>query len=235
MKITIVGNHCTWTKELSTSFIINDDMLLDVPQGSFKTLYRDYGLDNISYILITHFHSDHFADLHLVLEILKRQTRKITILAPKTCKERLISLFYAFDVPYLKKYVEDNIEFIECENGKTYKIGHYKIKAYKMIHGELDAYGYIIDDGGNGKAGFSGDTCMCNNLHKIVKHSKVAFVDMSNIDKGLKHLTPEEVLQLKNEYKDTILYPVHLYYTTKAKVKEYGLNQTYEGQVIEIN
>ena len=50
MKVTIVGNMCTWTKELSTSYILNDDVLIDLPQCSFKTLYNDYDLNKIDYL-----------------------------------------------------------------------------------------------------------------------------------------------------------------------------------------
>ena len=234
MKITIVGNMCTWTKELSTSFIINDDMLLDTPQGSFKTLYNNYDLNKIDFILITHFHSDHFADLHLVCDILMRIDKKIIILAPKTCKERLINIFYTFDVPHLKKYVEDNVTFLECENGQTYKIGDYKIKAYKMIHETLDAYGFVVEDKNGIKAGFTGDTCICNNLHKIIKHSKAVFIDCSANEVGLKHLTAEEVCALKDEYKSTEFYPIHLSKNTVAKIGQLGLNETLSGQIIEI-
>ena len=231
MKVTIVGNHCTWTRALSTSFLINDELIVDVPQGSFKSLYRDYGLDNIKYILITHFHSDHFADLHLVIDILSRRKGKYVILAPKGCKERLFSIFHAFGVPHLKKPVEEKFEFLECENGKSYSLGKYKIKTYKMIHGSLDAYGYIIDDG-RVKVGFSGDTCMCNSLLKIIKKSNAIFIDASKIDENLNHLSVNEVLNLSREYKNTTFYPVHISDATKKLVKDFGLNETSEGQII---
>ena len=233
MRVTIVGNKCTWEKELSTSFIVNDDILIDIPQGSFKTLYHDYDLLKTRYILITHFHSDHFADLHLVIDILERFNIKLIILAPKTCKDRLVNILYTFEVSRLKKYVDENITFLECENGKTYKIGNYKVKAYKMIHGELDAYGFVIDDG-NFKIGFSGDTCMCNNLHKIIKHSKAVFIDCAKAEVGLNHLTAEEVKGLQDEYKDVIFYPVHLSKATIHKIAPLVLNETYQGQVVEI-
>ena len=234
MLVILVGNCCTWTKNLATSYIINDDLILDVPQGSFKTLYNDYRLDNVKYILISHFHSDHFADLHLLVDVLARQDKKYVIVAPKGCRERLYSLFNAFDVPHLKNYVEEKFEIKECENGKTFNLGKYKIRSYKMTHGSLDAYGYVIDDG-TIKVGFSGDSCMCNSLIKIIKKCKAVFIDTSNIQKNLKHLTIDEVKTLSKEYKDVSFYPVHLSTLTLPLIKESGLNETYQGQVIEIN
>ncbi len=234
MKVTIVGNHCTWTKELSTSFIINSDTLIDVPQGSFKTLYNDYVMDKIDNILITHFHSDHFADIHLIIDIFnKMQDKKLNILAPKGCRERLVQLFKILEVAYLEKYLDDNVTFYECENGKTYKIGNYKIKAYKVAHKNLDAYGFVVEDN-HIKVGFTGDSCMCNSLHKILKHSKAVFIDCSSTSKNNSHLSVDEVVSLQNEYKNVLVEPVHFAEGSENLAKNTNLLKTYQGQVIEI-
>ena len=88
MKIDVVGSMCTWTKKLSTSYIINDEILFDTPQGTFKTLFEDYDILKTNYIIISHFHSDHFMDIHLVMDYLYHHTKKkITIIAPKGCRE----------------------------------------------------------------------------------------------------------------------------------------------------
>lgn len=234
MKITIVGNHCTWTKELSTSYILNDDTLIDIPQGSFKTLYNDYDLSKIDNIFITHFHSDHFSDIHYIIDIFeKKQDKKLNILAPKGCKERIIQLFKILEVPYLEKYLDDNVTFYDCENGKAYKIGKYKIKTYKVAHKNLDAYGFLIDDG-IVKIGFSGDSCMCNSLHKILKHSKAMFIDCASTNINNSHLTVDEVVSLQNEYKDVVLYPVHFSTSSESATQKTNLVRTFPGQIIEI-
>ena len=106
MKIDVVGSKCTWVKDLSTSYIINDEILFDVPQGSFKTLLNDYDLKKIKVVIISHFHSDHFGDIHLVLDVLSRTKQKITIIAPRTCKERLIEMFKIFEVRFLESYID---------------------------------------------------------------------------------------------------------------------------------
>ena len=105
MKIDVVGCGCTWTRQLSTSFIINDEILFDTPQGSFKTLLHNYNLSKINYIFISHFHSDHFLDLHLVLDYIFNHypDKKLTIFAPAGCCERLCGLFRLIEVAYLEE------------------------------------------------------------------------------------------------------------------------------------
>ena len=54
MRIKIIGCSVTWSKENSTSFLINENLLFDVPQGSFKTLYHENDLTKTDFIIISH-------------------------------------------------------------------------------------------------------------------------------------------------------------------------------------
>lgn len=220
MKIKIIGCYVTWVKELSTSFLIDDQILFDVPQGSFKTISTENDLSKINYIIISHFHSDHFADLHLIIDVISRQTpkRRITIIAPKGCRERLIELFKILEVSHLEVYLNEDVTFIECENNKIIKIGDYKIKCYKMLHQNLDAYGFTIENNGS-KIGFTGDSAMCNNVRKIIKSTKATFIDSSNIIQNNKHLNAEEVITLSKEFPSCKLIPVHMTYQTREILK----------------
>lgn len=232
MKIDIVGCYCTWVKELSTSFIINDEILFDVPQGSFKTLLTQYPITDINYIIISHFHSDHFMDIHLVLDYLYHHTNKtITILAPKGCKEKLIKMFQVVEISYLERFLEDKVIFIDAENNKIVKIGDYKIKCYKMLHASLDAYGFTIEKGDE-TIGFGGDSTECNNLRKIIKKSSFAFIDSSNVKPDNKHLAVKELIELKKEYASTHIVPVHLSYFSRDELTKNNIPFPKQGDII---
>ncbi len=222
MKVKIVGCYCTWFKELSTSFIIDDNMLFDVPAGSFKTLLTENKLDNIEYIVISHFHSDHFADLHAVIDYLNQHNvpQNIKILAPKGCKERLQTLLKTMEVFHLNQFIDEKITFIDCENNKIVKLGDYKIKCFKMLHQTLDAYGFTIEKDGV-KLGFTGDSAMCNNVVKIIKHCDTIFIDTATIVENNKHLSAQEVLSLANEYKTCNFIPIHMTYKSRDYIKDY--------------
>lgn len=234
MKIDIVGCHCTWQKELSTSFIIDDIIAVDTPQESFKTLLVDYDISKLKYIFITHFHSDHFMALHLVVEVLyKRGIKDVTIIGPKGIKEKLAGVVKIVEADHLVNYVQDDIKYIECENNKRIKLGPYKIKMFKMFHPPIDAYGFTIQKE-NVVAGFSGDTALCNNLIKIIKASNIAFVDCSGVDKNKKHLSVEEFLSLKQEFPEVNLMPVHMSIPAEEALKG-KIVLPCQGQIININ
>ncbi len=234
MKIQIVGAGCTWTRELSTSYIINDEILFDIPQGSFKTLYLDYGFENIATIVISHFHSDHFADLHIVLDYIFRHfpQRKLTIITPKGGAERVRAMFRLYELSHLLHHLEEFVTFIECENNKKFKIGKYSFKCFKMTHNDLDSYGFLIDDGGE-KVGFSGDTAMCNNLHKILKKAKVCFIDTAGVEVNGKHLCVGEVVALQKEYVDCKLVKIHLSSYAMQELDYIGEEYARDGDVVE--
>lgn len=234
MKIDVVGSGCTWTRGLSTSFVINDEILFDVPLGSFKSLMHDYNLEKINYIIISHFHSDHFNDIHLVLDYIfnRYPNKKLTIIAPNGCFERICTLFRLIEVSYLEEYLKD-LEFIVCENGKKFKLGQYDFKCFKMTHGKVDAYGFIIDHN-NVKVGFTGDTAMCNNVHKILKKTKGCFIDCANVQPNNKHLSVGEVVELSHEYSDCKLFLVHLSIYSIEQLEKLNIQYPHQSEVINI-
>ena len=235
MKIDVVGSMCTWTKKLSTSFIINDELIFDAPQGSFKTLYNDYDLLKTKIIIISHFHSDHFLDLHLIIDVIyyNNTDKNITIIAPKGCRERLSQLFKLIEVSHLEDALINRIKFIECENNKIVKIEGYKIKMFKMLHGNLDAYGFRVEKDGVA-VGFSGDSAMCNNVRKIISKSKAAFIDCAQTKINNKHLCVNEITELINEYPNCKIYPIHLSMFSKAELDKLNVKYPEEKEIIEV-
>ena len=231
MKVKVIGCYCTWFKELSTSFLVDDELLFDAPQGSFKTLLTENDLSKINYIIISHFHSDHFGDLHAVIDYLNQHKvdKNIKILAPKGCKERLKTLLKIMEVFHLNTFIDEHLTFIDSENNKIVKIGDYKIKCYRMLHQTLDAYGFTIEKDGV-KIGFTGDSAMCNNVRKIITHSSAIFIDTASLYEGNKHLSVTEVLSLAKEYPECRFIPVHLTYKSRDFVKD-KLEIPFQGQI----
>lgn len=233
MKVDIVGCHCTWTEELSTSFVIDDTLVIDLPQDSFKKYYTTYDISKLKYIFITHFHSDHFLSLPNIIEVMyKFRAKDITIVAPKTCKERLIQIVKLIELPHLENYINENFTFIECENNKKFSLGKYKVKTFKMFHNLLDAYGYVIEKDGI-KIGFTGDTAMCNSVIKIIKASKAVFIDAAGIEKNNKHLSASEVFSLCEEFPQVQIVPIHMSTYSKEVLKE-KIKIPFQGQIFNI-
>ena len=60
MKITVIGCSTTWTNRATSSYCINDNILVDAGEGTLK-VYEKAGVNfnNIKHIFITHLHTDH--------------------------------------------------------------------------------------------------------------------------------------------------------------------------------
>ena len=66
MNIEIVGTGAIYSKHNSACTLINNDMIVDFPNGILKQLLKtNHNLEQIDKMLITHFHGDHTADINV--------------------------------------------------------------------------------------------------------------------------------------------------------------------------
>ncbi len=233
MKIEVVGSGCTWMKKLSTSFIVDDHIMIDCPQGSFKTMFSQGKLQGIDTVILTHYHSDHWADLHLFVEFCKKSgfTEKIKVFAPEGFWEKFEAMTNAFCLPKTFLYAKEHLAFSKLTNGKVFKVGHINFTAYEVLH-IPNSFGFVAGDGRT-SVGFSGDTAMCDGLIKILKRSKHIFIDMAATATNDKHLSVSEVLNLSKEFENTVFHPIHFSKFSIAAAKN-KIPLTREGEVFEI-
>lgn len=237
MKVRVIGNSCTWFAKPNTNFIINDEIILDTPQSSTKFMlpYIDY--EKIKYIFITHFHSDHFADLHLVFDWIKyrKNKEKVVVIGPKTLLKRLVILYRVLEHPkFNKKDVVKFFDIVELKGGEELALDGFKVKAVKVEHNVSISFGYIFKfDDCEKYVGFSGDSNMCDGLTEIIEKSDVIFLDTASVEKNKNHLSVNEALDLKKKYKKKKFYNVH---QTDFIAENYSnkLNIPECNQVIEI-
>ncbi len=220
MKIEVVGSGNSWTKRLSTSFIVDDHILIDIPQGSFKSLLTKKKLENIDTVILTHYHSDHWADFHLFVETLKHKNfvGKLKLFAPEGFWEKYEGLTSAFCVLDNFEFAKQHIVFSKLFSGKILKVANLKITTYEVLH-IPNTFGFVFDDGKT-KVGFSADTAMCDSLIKIIKKCANVFIDVSSTELSKKHLSVNEVLNLKKEFEDVNFYAVHYSDSVINKLKQ---------------
>lgn len=78
MKVRVIGSGSMWTSYNSASYMIDDDILIDVPNGMCKNLFR-MGINPrlIKNVLITHFHGDHYFDMPFYFLLKSKLAEKI--------------------------------------------------------------------------------------------------------------------------------------------------------------
>ena len=231
MKIKLYGTGGAFTKHVNTCALINEEILVDCGAGVIKALIADnFDVEKLNYIVVTHFHMDHDFDIPslLVYFRIRGKSKPLTIYAPKGSIERYKTMCGLANVPTPEYKV---IEYTE----NTFDINDYTITPYLLNHFPelINAYGFKISHQ-NKTASFSGDTAMCDNVHKLIKGSQIAFLDICGtgpVDAKKIHMDITEYEELKKLYPDVKLVPVHMLDATRAKLKELGYNPPNDGEV----
>ena len=241
MKVTVVGTSCTWFKRKNTSYIIDDNILFDVPQGSYKDIINRIDIFGLDSVLISHLHTDHVLDLHVITTRIMRENRgrqkPLKVYGPKGLFDKIIDLHNLFcgaaDECDKNSYI-GKVEFIDLEDGMIFSQGEYTITAYKVEHGKPETYGFTFKDKKGKVVGFSADTIVCDNLHKIITASDVAFVEVAAEKPSKTHICLDEYLEILETYSNKTIYPVHTCDACQKYVEENNLNPLHDGQVLEL-
>ena len=218
MKVFAVGTSCTWFERNNTSFIIDDKILIDTPSGSYKDIVKRINIFDLESIIISHFHADHFGDFSVFATRFMREsekkgrTRKLKIYGPKGILDKLIQLNTilcgAEDECDPEKF-KKRIDFIELSDGDEFEVLNYKVGVYEVDHGKTACLGFVFENENGKTVGFSGDTKECDAVHKILKKSEVAFVDMAAPVPAKAHLDCKRFVELQSEYKNCEMLPIH--------------------------
>lgn len=225
MNIELIGTGAIYSKYNSACTLVNDDMIVDVPNGALKQLLNsNHAPEKINKILITHMHGDHIADIPFLLMYMykeKQISRNTLIIGPISIKNKIEQLFEVYDYHLLNK-INEYIQFIELAPNQILEnvnVG-YKIQSVPVIHGnEKPSYGYIIDD----KLGFTGDSSLCEGVENIVNNSKVIIADCSRIVGDKSHMGIDNLEYLIQKYNKTII-ATHMKEETRKELNARRLN-----------
>ena len=94
MKVRFIGTGSMQSKNCNSSLMI-DDILFDIGSGVVRQLdISNIDLSNINYLVITHFHGDHFLDLPnlLLSRSFRKVPNKLTIVGPVGLRNKIIEL-----------------------------------------------------------------------------------------------------------------------------------------------
>lgn len=210
MKVTVIGSGSMWTKFNSACYLINDNTMIDFPNGCSKYLYRvNINPSNIENILLTHFHGDHYFDLpFLILNKSKSNNKILNIFCSKDGKKKINKLgVLAFPNSIKSATKEINLKYNYTTN---FMINNLKVTKIQVDHGRMKpAYAYIFKDKDK-YIGFTGDSKLCSNIEVMAHKCNYLFCDVSFINGTNKHMGIDNIIYLANKYRECTFITSHM-------------------------
>ena len=234
MDLTVIGCSTTWTDKPVSSYCLNNNILLDSGEGTFK-YYKgcDVNFFDIKHIFVTHFHTDHFGGLgaHISQVIAyenENQKYRLSIYGPKGLLNALTIFKENFSCPGFDKKIEDYIKVVELEDNSQFEIEGLKVKTYLLNHGRINnmAYSFTKDDF---TLGYSGDCTYDEKVDNFVADCNFALLDCCAEKTSKSHMGAEHLTILKNKYPNKRLVAVHCTDEFLDKAKNYNIETTYSG------
>ena len=219
MKITFIGTGTMGSVTRCNTSILVDDILFDIGLGPVKQMERlkEY-TKSIRYLVITHFHADHFLDIPnlLIGRAFRKETEryKLIIVGPIGLRKKVIDIMnFTHGDGDEHKYdnIEEkyNIEFIELGNEQQYNTDKFKITALSLKHGGCSPInGYILEKEGK-IISYACDTSFCDNYDKMCNISNYMFSDVTDLKTTDMHVGLEDYKRLYEKYPNCIFYAIH--------------------------
>lgn len=220
MKVKVIGTGSMWNEYNSASFLIDNDILIDMPNGMCKYLFK-MNIDPrvINNVLLTHFHGDHYFDMPFYLLLKSRAMQnQVNIFCSFDGKKKINKLLkLAF--PNSKKNVLESLN-IHYNNEIDLKVNNYRVTKLLMQHGRMaSCYGYLFED--NKKfIGFTGDTTMCDNINLLASKCDYIFCDCMFIKGNNKHMGLDMLEKVASSYPKCHFVVVHLENITREEIKK---------------
>ena len=224
MKLKALGTGSASSLEGNSCYLIDDSIMLDVPNGSWKTVRRlGYDPLSINDIVFTHFHADHCFDVPFVFISRYKKTQQVlNFYCGENGPERIETLLrLGFESIY------DKLRSIPLEfhTEGTFDVGKYHVTRHAVEHGTMThCYSYVFDDGKK-KVGFSGDSRMCAGLLEAIDGCMAFVIECSKPTtapekRGNSHIYVNDLEDLVKLFPDCTFYTTHMTPQSRAELLE---------------
>ena len=218
MKVVFIGTGTMASTTRFNTSVLVDDILFDIGMGTVKQIERlKIYTETINYIVISHFHADHFLDIpnFLIGRGIRNETEnKLTIIGPIGVRKNTIELLkftHSDGDEHRYDNIEEtyNVEFVELNNGEQYFTSKFKIIALSLKHGECNPInGYILEKE-NKKISYACDTSFCDNFYNMCSISNCIFSDVTGLKTTEMHIGLEDYKELYKKYPNCKFYAIH--------------------------
>lgn len=245
MKITILGTGTFFIskKRSGPAYLLEADnkkILIDCGPGTLMRL-SEIGIkpEDLDYIFISHFHTDHTADLFpLQMNLRLKEFEGIDyktpiIFGPTGIKDFTKKLSYIYELPAFDDY--SKIEYKEYQ--ESIQLENIAVKPFKVEHTAfgLIANAYALRFEIDSKVfAFSGDSVKCKELEDVSKQADLFICD-SSYSKGnsnLAHLDTYQIGDIAQNSNVKKLVLTHIYPKSENIDLVSEVKEKYFGEVI---
>lgn len=214
MRITFIGTGTMGSTTRANTSILVDNILFDCGMGTIKQFERlGNKVKDLEYVVISHFHADHFFDLpNLIIgrKIRNELDKKLYIVGPIGIRQKVYDMMILSfgNMGLLEEY--SNIEFVELSINEQTNINNYILTACELKHGNAKPnYGYLLEKD-NKCIGYTGDTTICDNYYKMCEKADIMLVDTTIIsESNSAHMGASDLIKIAEQYTNCNFYAVH--------------------------
>ena len=222
MKLKILGSGSIFSKDNSASCLIDNKILIDVPNGTCKTL-KKIGIEpsNISNVVITHFHGDHYFDMpFMLLNKISYDSEPMNIYCDVSGENKIYDLT---KLAFPNKLDKIN-QYFKYNTSNKFNIGEYSIEKVKMEHEEgIEANGFIFKQK-DMKIGFTGDTGVCQGVQTMAQECNYLICDCNALKGKTSHIGVNDIINLAGKYKNCTFYTTHMEKGVREKIISLKIN-----------
>lgn len=220
MELTVLGCGDAFGNggRFNTSFLLTyeqEHVLIDCGASTLISLKKE-GIDvsNISTIVISHFHGDHFGGLPFILisalyELPPNQ--ELTIVGPAGVQEKTMSLLQAMYPGTVEQVDKLKLRFVAFNQEGSLIIDDKKITALPVAHSPDSCPHGVRLEWHDRVIAFSGDTSWSDSLIALSKNADIFICEcnfMKSVDFG--HLGYEELIEKRHLLQSKQLWLTHM-------------------------
>lgn len=207
MKLTILGFSPPYPNPniATSSYLLrsgDDVILIDCGHGAASKLLQVTKPSNLTRIIISHMHPDHFYDLIPLRNVFfKNNLKKIPLLLPPGGLKILLNVVKATELP--DNYMSDFFSMSEYDPNQLLKLDSVEVSFLKTVH-PINTYAMsFLERSTNKKFVYTSDTATFPELIGFCKNSDLMFIECTDVQvpQNIKrwHLSPIEVSEIFNQ------------------------------------
>lgn len=220
MRLTVLGSGSAFsTCGCSAGYLVDGRVLVDCGAPVLSMLRRAAAsLNDLTLILVTHFHADHTFALPTVLGARAYADEPapgdLVIAGPAGTREYIGRLLADGYGSHIAQRVAAGVrpEYVVLQDGSDVDVAGYRVQSHAVVHSTGPSLAYRMTDRAGATLGFSGDSELCAGLHRSIEGCDLFVCECSGWDgpEPGGHLWRDEVAGLIAGYPRTTFLLSHL-------------------------